>query len=205
MARNSGQAVFIILPGVSASIEGIQALRDNARGLWPEARVEVPAYVSRWRGVREVGRWLERWAAANMPEGDDFYVLGFILGAAALPHAPVLLSRVRRLVVLRSRYQEAVPRYLRRRFPGPLAALLFGRAVADLGQPPFWPPAFVPPCPTLTVVETRPTRLAERLQVQPLNDRELGIISPVELNIDHDFAYFAPTLMKRSVEWLRSS
>ena len=196
--------VLVVLPGATANAERLEALRENALESWPEARVEVPDYLSRWRGVRGVGNWLDRWAAASLYPHDEVFLFAFILGAAALPYAPALLGHVRRLVVLRSRYQEGVPRFLRRRFTPPLAALLFGRAVADLGQPPFWPVGFAAAVPALTLVETRPTRLAEHLKIRPLSDAELGIDGAVEVGLDHDFAYFAPSLMKTAVDWLRS-
>ncbi len=195
--------VFLILPGVTANTARLKAVAENAAEHWPEARIEVPDYLCRFRGIRGTGHWLDRWTRLNLGHEEQVFIFAFILGGAALPHAPELLSRAQRIVVLRSRYQEAVPRYLRRRFTALLAPLIFGCAIAGLGKPPFWPRGFAPPCPTLTLVETRPTRLAERLKVRPLSDTDLDITDPREVNVDHDFAYFAPGLMKAVVAWLR--
>ncbi len=196
--------VFLVLRGVTADAARVEACVDLARELWPEARVEMPAYVRRWRGVRGVGRWLDAWTKANLRPGDQVFVLAYILGGAALAYAPDLTSRVRRLVVLRSGYQEALVRVLRRRFIPLLAPLVFGRAVADLGARPFWPPTFAPRCPTLVLVETRPSRMAERFGVHPLSDEEMGLPPDrVSVGIDHDFAYNSRTLMNTAVDWLR--
>jgi hypothetical protein len=197
--------VLVILPGVTANDERIAALSENARSTWPQARVEVPNYLSRWRGVKGVGTWLDDWSTrTHDPAADDVFVFAFILGAAALPYAPRLLVAARRLVVLRSRYQEGVPRALRRRFRYPLTSLLFGRAVADLGKAPFWPRDWSPSIPTLTLIESRPTRIAERLQVRRLTNLDLGIEEGTEVAVDHDHAYFSLDLMKTAVNWLKS-
>jgi hypothetical protein len=204
MANTAGTPVLLILPGATSNRERRETLWRNGAEAWPGARIEVPDYLSRFRGVRGVGLWLERWVQANLTADEQVFVFAFILGAAALPYAPTLVAHMRRLVVLRSRYQEALPRFLRRRFTPPGAALIAGRAVSDLGRPPFWPPRFAPPCPTLTVVETRPTRTVERLGLKALSDSELGIHDAVEAPLDHDGAYFSTGLMRTAVEWLRT-
>ncbi len=132
------------------------------------------------------------------------FVLAFILGGAALPYAPRLCARTKKIVLLRSRYQEAVPRVLRKAFGQWGAALLFGKAVADLGRGELWPPGFQVACPTLVLVETRPTPLASRLKVSPLTDEVLHITAYRELPIDHEFAYHSPLLMRTAASWLRS-
>jgi hypothetical protein len=83
------------------------------------------------------------------------------------------------------------------------AALLFGKAVSDLGRGPFWPQGFYLACPTLVLVETKPTLLASRMRVSPLTDDVLHITAYQELPIDHDFAYRSPLLMKTASSWLR--
>lgn len=165
--------------------------------------MRMPNYLSRFRGVRGVGRWLEHWMIRNLPGADPVYVLAFILGGAALPYAPLLCSRMKKIVILRSRFQEAVPRALRAWFGQWGTALLFGKAVSDLGRGPLWPPGFHPPCPTLVLVETRPTLLASRMRVSPLADDVLHISAYQELPIDHEYAYHSPLLMKTATSWLR--
>jgi len=195
--------VFLILPGVTADAERFRACIALAHGLWPEARVEMPDYLSRFHGVEGVGKWLDPWASASLDNAGAVYVLAYILGGAALAHAPVLLSRTRRVVLVRSRYQEAVPKALVRRFTYPGALLLFGKAIADLGARPFWPAGFKPSCPVLTLVETLPSRRAEQLKVRPLSDAELGISEYREVAVDHDGAYHSRALMTAAVSWLR--
>ena len=119
--------------------------------------------------------------------------------------APGLMRRTKRLVVLRSRFQEGVPYALRHRFGYTLTALLFGKAIADLGRPPLWPESFSPPVPTLALIEMRATHAAKRLGVKALDDRELGLDGGVEMPVDHDQAYFSTTLMKAAVEFLQSN
>jgi hypothetical protein len=198
-----GRPIFVILPGVTATRERLRTLERNAQTFWPEARVEVPNYLSRRRGVRDVGAWLDRWCATELTSAGDVFVFAFILGAAALPYAPGLSGRTRRLVILRSRFQEAVPRALEHRFGYLLTALLFGRAVADMGRGPLLPKGFSPSCPVLTLLETRPTRLAERLHLQPLGDSDLGLTGALEMDIDHDRAYDSPALLTSVVEFLK--
>lgn len=197
--------MFVILPGVTANRERLEALRTNAQSLWGEARIEVPDYLSRRRGIRGVGAWLDRWYSTELEPAGDVFVFAFILGAAALPHAPALLSGTNRLVVLRSRFQEGVPYSLRHRYGYALTALLFGKAVADLGQAAVWPGGFSPPVPTLTLIETRATRVAERLAVEARDNSELGIAGGVEMPIDHDQAYFSTALMRAAVEFLKGN
>jgi hypothetical protein len=197
--------VFLILPGVTANHDRIEAVRKNAESLWGEARIEVPNYLSRHRGVRGVGAWLDRWCSGRLGPDDEVYVFAFILGTAALPYAPKLLALTKRMVVLRSRFQEGVPYALRRRLGYLLTALFFGRAVADLGKLPVWPAGFAPAVPTLTLLETRATPIAERLGVGPLSNRELSIVDVTEIPVDHDHAYFSSTLLKIAVDFLRES
>src|SRR2546422_2138211 len=78
-----------------------------------------------------------------------------------------------------------------------------GNPWQDLGRGRFWPQGFLVGCPALTLVETRPGRLAVSLGVSPLSDAALGITSYTELAIDHDIAYHSPSLMTAATEWLR--
>lgn len=197
--------VFLILTGATADAERFAACQDLAREHWPEADVRMPNYLGRFRGVAGVGRWLDRYAARTLTGSEPVFVLAYILGGAVLPYAPALLVRIRKIVLLRSRFQEAVPRTLRARFGAWGAALLFGKSVADLGRERFWPPGFQLRCPALTIVETRPSRLAISLRVSPLSDAALGITTYTEMPIDHDIAYHSPSLMKAATEWLRVS
>jgi hypothetical protein len=130
--------------------------------------------------------------------------LAFILGGAALPYAPSLVHRTRRIVLLRSRYQEGVPRLLRRRLGAWPAAAMFGRAVADLGRGEYWPPGFGLRCPHATAVETVPTPLAHWLRVGELDDEALRIADYTERAIDHNSAYSSPELMQFATNWLRA-
>jgi hypothetical protein len=195
--------VFLILTGATANESRIAACQELAREHWPGADVRMPNYLSRFRGVRDVGHWLERWMLRNLAGADSVFVLAFVLGGAALPYAPLLCSRIKRMVILRSRFQEALPRALRAWFGRWGAALLFGKAVSDLGRGPLWPLGFHLPCPTLVLVETRPTLLASRLRVSPLADDVLHISTYQELPIDHDYAYRSPLLMETATSWLR--
>ncbi len=195
--------VFLILPGATADAERFAACRDLAAECWPEADVRMPNYLSRFRGLAGVGRWLDRYAGRALTEPAPVFVLAYILGGAALPFAPALHARIGRLVVLRSRYQEAVARALRARFGAWGSALLFGKSVADLGREGFWPPGFQPRCPALTIVETRPSRQAAVLKVAPLSDVALGIAAYTELPINHDIAYHSRSLMQTATQWLR--
>jgi len=81
--------------------------------------------------------------------------------------------------------------------------LLFGRSMADLGRPPFWPPGFSLPCPRLTLVETLPTRHAAFLRVARLTDADLGIADYKEVAIDHIAAYRSASLFHLAVDWLK--
>ncbi len=197
--------VFLILTGATADAERFAACQDLAREFWPEADVRMPNYLSRFRGVTGVGRWLDRYAASALAESAQVFVLAYILGGAVLPYAPALHARIKRIVLLRSRFQEAVPRALRARFGAWGAALLFGKSVADLGRGRFWPPGFQLRCPALTLVETRPSRAAAVLRVSPLSDAALEIATYTELPIDHDIAYHSPSLMQAATEWLKGS
>ncbi len=197
--------IFLILTGATANAKRIAACQALAREVWPEAQVFMPNYLSRFRGIRGVGDWLERWLEQTLPPDEPLYVLAFILGGAALPYAPSLVGRAKSIVVLRSRYQEGVPRLLRRRLGGWLTAALFGRSVADLGRGEFWPPGFALPCPSATAVEIVPTPLARRLGVAELSDADLGIADYTELAIDHNSAYSSPELMRFAVEWLQAA
>ncbi len=195
--------VLLILTGATGNEDGRQACQEIARAQWPGARVFIPNYLSRFRGVRGVGAWVDRWCEAHLQPGDSVYVFAFILGGAALPFAPGLVGRVRRFALLRSRYQEGVPRFLRRRLGAWLTTLLIGKAVADLGEGPFWPPEFRLPAPNKTFLETRPTRLVNRFGIAPLTDEDLGLSEYQEMPVDHDFAYHSRDLMKAVVDWLR--
>ena len=195
--------VFLILTGATADAERFTACQDLAREHWPEADVRMPNYLSRFRGIAGVGRWLDRYVARALAGPAPVFVLAYVLGGAALPYAPTLLKRIGRIVLLRSRYQEAVPRALRARFGAWGSGLLFGKSVADLGRERFWPQGFLVGCPALTLVETRPGRLAVSLGVSPLSDAALGITSYTELAIDHDIAYHSPSLMTAATEWLK--
>jgi hypothetical protein len=171
---------------------------------WPDGEVQMPNYLSRFRGVRGVGRWLDRWASETLTYAGRVHVLAYILGGAALPYAPELCGRITKAVILRSPFQEAVPRALCARLGRWGTAALFGQAVADLGAGPFWPPGFALSCPTLVLLETRPSRAARRLAVPPLSDTALQIGEYREVPIDHDAAYQSPVLMRAAVDWLRS-
>jgi hypothetical protein len=187
-------------PEIVAQLFPVKRIVGHAR----QQRVFMPNYLSRFRGMRQVGDWLERWLAETLPPDDLLYVFAFILGGAALPYAPTLVRRARRIVLLRSRYQEGVPRLLRRRLRAWPTAALFGRAVADLGHGEFWPPGFSLPCPHTTVVETVPTPLARWLRIRELSDDELGIAGYSELPIDHNSAYGSPELMQFVTDWLKA-
>ena len=195
---------FVILPGVTADADRFAACQALACECWPQAVVSMPDYLSPLRGVRGTGRWLDRWADDALGSADTVFVLAYILGGAALPHAPRFASRVSRAVIVRSRYQEAIPRLLRRRFGWLGAGLLWGRSVADLSAPNFWPSEFQLGCPHLTLVETRPSQLALRLKVDPLGDPELGIRSYREVAVDHDVAYHSRRLMTAATDWLKA-
>lgn len=195
---------FVILPGVTADADRFAACQALARECWPQAVVWMPDYLSPVRGVRSTGHWLDRWAEGALGTADTVFVLAYILGGAALPHAPRFASRLRRAVVVRSRYQEAIPRLLRKRFGWVGAALLWGRSIADLGTANFWPGDFQLGCPHLTLVETRPSQLALRLKVAPLSDVELGIDSYRDVAVDHDAAYHSRRLMTAATEWLKA-
>lgn len=200
--------VFLILTGATADAERFAACQEIAHEHWPEADVRMPNYLSRFRGVAGVGRWLDRYlerTLAGAAGAESVSVLAYILGGAALPYAPALHARIRRLVLLRSRYQEAIPRALRARVGAWASVLLFGKPVADLGRAHFWPPEFRLTCPAFTLVETRPSRLAARLKVLPLSDGALEITSYTELAIDHDIAYHSRVLMKTATDWLKHS
>jgi hypothetical protein len=196
--------LFVILTGASADPERFAACQDLAKQHWPEAAVYMPNYLSRFHGLRGIGRWLDRWVDRTLPEADAVVALAYVLGGAVLPYAPALQARVRKIVLLRSRYQEAIPRALRAWFGAMGSALLFGKSVADLGRGRFWPAGFQLPYPELTLVETEPSRLAVRLRVSPLSDEELQITSYRELAIDHDVAYHSPALMKIATDWLKN-
>jgi hypothetical protein len=204
MQPQSPPPAFVILPGVTADADRFAACQALARECWPQAEVWMPEYLSHLRGVRGTGRWLDRWAESALCSAHPVFVLAFILGGAALPHAPRFSSRLSRAVVVRSRYQEAIPRLLRRRFGWIGVGALWGRSIADLGAPSFWPRDFQLGCPQLTLVETRPSQLALRLKVAPLSDLELGIRSYQEVAVDHDVAYHSRRLMKAATEWLRA-
>ena len=197
-------ATFVILPGVTADADRFAACQAVARECWPQAVVLMPDYLSPLRGVRGTGRWLDRWTETALGGVDGVCVLAYILGGAALPHAPRFASRVSRAVIVRSRYQEAIPRLLRRRLGWLGAGILWGRSIADLGARNFWPSEFQLPCPHLTLVETRPSQLALRLQVAPLGDAELGIRSYQEVAVDHDAAYHSRRLMTAATDWLKA-
>jgi hypothetical protein len=196
--------LLLILPGATADADRFSACQELAAEHWPEARVEMPNYLARWRGIGGVGRWLDGWAERSISPAEPVYVLAFILGGAALPYAPGLLRRTQKLALVRSRYQEGVPLALRRRFGRFLTTVLFGRYVSDLGRPPFWPAAFRPSCPQLVLLETRPTALAERLKVAPLTDADLGVGDALELPINHDIAYHSGRLMKAATDWFKA-
>jgi len=202
--RRARSGPLVILTGVTADEARFEACQELAREFWPDGPVHMPNYLSRWRGVRGVGAWLDRWVRSTWPTPEPLDVLAYILGGAALPYAPAMVSRVRRVVLVRSRFQEAVPRRLRTRLGGIATAVAWGRAVADLGAGSFWPRGFQMACPQLTLVETHPSRLAERLGVAPLDDEALGIADYRDLRIDHDAAYHSRLLMRTATEWLRS-
>jgi hypothetical protein len=164
----------------------------------------MPDYLSRFRGVEGIGKWLDRWASASLNDDDAVYLLAYILGGSSLAHAPLLISRTRRMALVRSRYQEAVPKALVRRFSYPGALVLFGKALADLGARRFWPAGFRPSCPVLTLIETLPSRRAGQLGVKPLSDAELDISDYRELEVDHDGAYHSRALMTAAVTWLQA-
>ena len=195
--------VFLILTGATANAGRSAACQEVAREIWPEAQVFMPNYLSRFRSVRGVGAWLEQWLKETLPPAEPLYVFAFILGGAALPYAPSLVARAQRVVLLRSRFQEGVPRLLRRRLGGWPTAALFGRAVADLGRGEFWPPGFTLPSPYTTVVETVPTPLARWLRIAEIGDADLGIAGYTELPVDHNSAYGSRELMQFATEWLQ--
>ncbi len=196
--------LFLILPGVTADAARFESCQELARSYWPEAHVVMPNYLSRVRGVEGVGHWLDDWSR-DLDPSDPVYVLAYILGGAALPYAPALMARVRRLALVRSRYQEGVPRALTRRFTRIGAALLFGKALADLGTRPYWPAGFEPPCPTLVLLESRPTQRALLLKVPRMSDEGLGLHDAREVDVDHDAAYRSAEIMRAAVEWLRQT
>ena len=165
----------------------------------------MPNYLSRFRGVPGVGRWLDSWLARSVADDEGVFVLAYILGGAALPYARALLRRINKLVLIRSRYQENVPRALRARFGGALTALLFGKAVSELGRGPFWSPGFAPPCPHLVLVETLASRRAASLKVTGLSDKELGLSDYREVPISHDEAYTSLDVMKTATDWLKEA
>ena len=154
--------------------------------------------------MRGTGRWLDVWAAATLAPAAPVFILAFVLGGAALPYAPGLVARTRGVVTVRSRYQEGVPRWFHRRLGWFGAALLVGRAVADLGASPFWPPGFRLGCPHWSLVETEPTRLAVRLRLAPMGDDELGLVTGgySELAINHDAVYESAPLMRAALDRL---
>ncbi len=88
--------VVLILTGATANARRIAACQELAREIWPEAQVFMPNYLSRFRGLRGVGAWLERWLRETLPPGESLYVFAFILGGAALPYAPTLVARAQR-------------------------------------------------------------------------------------------------------------
>ena len=196
--------MLVILPGLTADADRFRTCESLARETWPEAHVVMPDYVSRFRGVRGVGRWLERWARHFMPRDGPVFILAYLLGGAALAYAPSVQSRARKIAVVRSRYQEALPRWLRRRFTPVGAALFFGKSAADLGRG-FWPANFRPACPCLTLLETLPTNLVARLKLEPLDDEQLQISHYKELAIPHSAAYDSRQLMEIATEWFKSA
>ena len=196
--------IFVILPGVTADADRFAACQALAHEFWPEATVWMPNYLSRLRGVRGTGRWLDRWTGDTLGSADAVFVLAYILGGAALPRAPQLVSRLRRAVLVRSRYQEEIPRLLRRRLGWLGTGLLWGHSIADLGTSSFWPGDFRLGCPHLALVETRPSQLAIRLKAAPLSDAELGIYAYQEVAVNHDVAYHSRLLMKAATEWLKA-
>ncbi len=195
--------VVVILPGVTADRRKLARCQALLRASWPEADIRVADYLSRWRGVAASGRWLERWGQEVLAPGVPVFVVAYILGGAVLAFAPTFVSRAQRVVILRSRYQEAVPRELRRWCTAPGVALLFGKHVADLGVRGYWPPGFRLPGPHLILVETKRSRLATRLAVSPLSDEELGLSDYKEIDIDHDAAYESAQLIETAAVWLR--
>jgi hypothetical protein len=197
--------VFVILTGATANARSIAACQTLAREMWPEAQVLMPNYLSRFRGIKQVGAWLERWLAETLPPGDPLHVFAFILGGAALPYTPSLVGRARRVMLLRSRYQEGISRLLRRRIGAWPTAALFGRGVADLGRGEFWPRGFQLSCPHRTLVETVPTRLARGLRIAALSDAELNIANYTEMAIDHNSAYQSRELMRAVTDWLKAT
>ncbi len=203
----SGQVVtekplLLILPGVTADAARFESCQRLARSCWPDAQVVMPDYLSRFRGVEGVGHWLDSWCR-DIDATIQVYVLAYILGGASLPYAPALMARVRRLALVRSRYQEGVPRALTHRYTKIGAALLFGKAIADLGTRPYWPEWFKPECPSLVILESRPTQRALRLEVPRMSDEDLGFDGFREVDVDHDSAYESTEIIRAAVDWLR--
>ncbi len=196
--------IFLILTGATGNARRIASCEELAREYWPEARVFMPNYLSRLRGVRDVGEWLEGWLKRMIEPEAPIFIFAFILGGAVLPYAPTLMKRARKVVLLRSRYQEGVPRLLRRKLGRWGTTLVASRAVAELGTEEFWPYDFQLPCPQRILVETVPTPLARWLGVDCLSDDELKIVDYKEMAIDHNSAYHSRELMKEVTEWLKA-
>jgi len=197
-------ATLLVLPGLTGRRAQLRKCRELVQNNWPEARVIVLDCRRRSRGVPETGRWLDQWTEEKLSPEDSVFIFAYVLGGSALAYAPKLVSRARKIVIVRSRFQEGVPRRLCQLLSRGGARLLFGRGVADLGRPPFWPPGFSLPCPHLTLVETRPTRLARWLQVRWLTDTDLGLSTFKEVAINHHAAYQSPWLINLATDWLRS-
>lgn len=194
--------ILLILPGATANRGKLQRCVRRLAEAWPEATVRVADFRSRCRDTVANGLRLDHWVERALPPAAPVFVLSYILGAAALPYAPGLVRRARGIVVVRSRYQEAVVRWLRSRLTRWGTALLLGRAVADLGEPPFWPAGFQLACPHLILLETGRSRAAVRLRVAPLSDAEMGISGYKEVAIDHDAAYDSALLIELVTHWL---
>lgn len=196
--------VFLILPGVTADQGKRIACKKIVEGFWPEARVLVPDYLSRFRGVRGTGHWVDRWLERNVSQGTEIFVLAYILGGAALAYAPHLVSRAKGVVLVRSRYQENVPRYFTKKYGFWGTTFVLGKAVADLGSRSYWPEGFRLDCPLKVLMEAWPSYLAEKLGLEPIPIKTIGMKIDMEIEASHDDAYHSKRLVKPAVEFLKS-